>query len=259
MVAKLLPLLSEHKIYVEPFGGGGSILMAKEPSSVEVYNDLDKGLVTLFRVIRDPEKFGRFYHLAINTPYDREEWRACRDWEKYSDEVVRAWAFFVSVRQNFAGLRTSWGRTITSSHRGMAESASSWMAIMEMLPEIHHRLMMVQVENKDFRAILREYDTQETLFYCDPPYIPETRRDGKYEHEMTADDHKELVKILLGLKSKVVLSRYAHDIYEPLEKAGWERKDWETHCIVAGGTRATKKRVRMKRKGGKCLDKETRN
>lgn len=239
MVAKILPLFPAHRIYAEPFSGGASLLVAKEPSPVEVYNDMDKGLVTLFRVIRDPEKFGRFYHLAVNTPYAREEWRVCRDWEKYSDEVVRAWAFFVSIRQSFSGLRHSWGRSVTSSHRGMAETASSWMGIMEMLPEIHRRLMRVQVENKDFRAILREYDTPETLFYCDPPYIPETRRDGQYEHELTGEDHRELVDLLLSLNGKVVLSGYAHEIYKPLERAGWERKDWETHCVVSGRTRAT--------------------
>jgi DNA adenine methylase len=241
MVAKLLPLFPEHKIYVEPFGGGASLLFAKEPSAVEVYNDLDDGLVTLFRVLRDPDKFGRFYHYAINTPYSRSEWKECRNWQDYPDDVVRAWRWFILIRQSFAGLRHSWGRSVTTSHRGMAETASSWLSALEMIPEIHRRLMRVQIEQKDFRAILKEYDTPETLFYCDPPYVLETRKDGRYIHEMTEDDHRELVEILLGLQGKVIFSGYVHPVYDALVEAGWERKDFQIFCAVAGHTRTGKK------------------
>jgi DNA adenine methylase len=131
----------------------------------------------------------------------------------------------------------SWGRSVTTSHRGMAETASSWLSILEMIPEIHRRLMRVQIEQKDFREILRDYDTPETLFYCDPPYVPEARKSGKYLHELTEDDHRELVEISLGLQGKVILSGYAHPIYEALVEAGWERKDFQTFCTVTGRTR----------------------
>ena len=242
MVAKLLPLFPEHKIYVEPFGGGASLLFAKEPSEVEVYNDLDEGLVNLFRVLREPRKFKRFLHRCIFTPYARQEWRMSRTtWKDCRDEVERAYRWFVMTRMSFAGLQHSWGRTITTSHRGMAESASSWLSIIEMLPDIHRRLMRVQIECKDAKSIIKDYDTPETLFYCDPPYIPETRRDGRYQHEMSMDDHQELVDLLLTVQGKVILSGYAHPVYEPLEKAGWERKNWETFCVVSGRTRASKK------------------
>lgn len=239
MVEKLLPLLPEHKIYVEPFGGGGSLLIAKDPSEIEVYNDVDEGLVTFFRVIRDPEKFGRFYHLAIHTPYSRSEWQACKEWQKYEDDVTRAWAFFVAIRQSHSGHGHSLSRVVTASRKNMAVTTSSWTSILEMLPAICQRLMRVQIEQKDFRDIIKEYDTEDTLFYCDPPYISETRRDGRYKHEMTAEDHQELVEILLKVKGKVVLSGYAHPIYEPLEQAGWSRNDFETCCYASGRTRET--------------------
>jgi DNA adenine methylase len=135
----------------------------------------------------------------------------------------------------------SWGRSVTTSNRGMAETASSWLSILEMIPEIHRRLMRVQIEQKDFRAILKEYDTPETFFYCDPPYVPETRKSGKYLHEMTEDDHRELVEILFSLQGKVVLSGYAHPVYEALVEAGWGRKDFQTFCTVTGHTRDGRK------------------
>lgn len=241
MVAKILPFFPEHHIYVEPFGGGASLLMAKEPSAVEVYNDLDEGLVNLFRVLRDVRKFKRFIHRCIFTPYARMEWKNAREtWADCKDDVEKAYRWFVMTRMSFAGLQHSWGRSITTSHRGMGEAPSSWISIIDMLPEIHRRLMRVQVECKDAKHILKDYDTPETLFYCDPPYIPETRREGRYQHEMSMADHQELVEVLLNLRGRVILSGYAHPVYEPLERAGWERKDWETYCIVNGRTKATK-------------------
>jgi DNA adenine methylase len=241
MVPKLLPLLPTYKIYVEVFGGGANLLFAKEPAGIEIYNDLDSGLVTFFRVIRDPKKFGRLYHYAINTPYSREEFLYCRDsWMKCKDEVLKAYRWYVKNRMSFAGLGKSWGRTVTSSTRGMAEAPASWMSILALLPEIHRRLMRVQIEQKDFRAIITEYDTPETFFYCDPPYVPETRRDGKYENELSLSDHQDLINLLLNIKGKAILSGYAHQVHQPLEKAGWERRDFETTCKVTGRTRDSK-------------------
>ncbi len=244
MVSKLLPLLPPEKtikIYVEVFGGGANLLFAREPSGIEIYNDLDSGLVNFFRVMRDPKKFGKFYHYAINTPYSREEFLYCRDsWINCKDEALKAYHWYVKNRMSFAGLGRSWGRTVTSSTRGMAEAPASWMSILEMLPLIHKRLMRVQIEQKDFRNIIADYDTADTFFYCDPPYVPATRRDGKYEHEMTIEDHEDLIGMLLTIKGKAILSGYAHPVHQPLEAAGWERRDFETLCHTTGRTRGSK-------------------
>jgi DNA adenine methylase len=108
-----------------------------------------------------------------------------------------------------------------------------------MLPEIHSRIMRVQIECQDFRKIFKTYDTPETFFYCDPPYLPDTRKNGGYRYEMNLEDHKELVQILLKVKGKVLLSGYRHEVYTPLEEAGWRRIDFPTVCFAAGRTRGT--------------------
>lgn len=88
MASKILPYFPEHHTYAEPFGGGASMLFAKPPSPVEVYNDMDSGLVNFFRVLRDPEAFERFHHLAALTPYSREEYCHCRStWESAKGEL----------------------------------------------------------------------------------------------------------------------------------------------------------------------------
>jgi len=241
MTAKLLPLIVSHQTYVEPFGGGASLLFAKTPSPVEVYNDMDSGLVNFFRVLRDPDKFERFQRLVALTPYSREEYDHCRDaWESCEDEVERARQWFVVARMAFSGgFGSGWGTSVGTSHLNMALTAAQYLVSVQHLPEVAARLLRVQIEHKDFREIIKQYDTPGTYFYCDPPYISETRRTGGYAHEMTLKDHKELVKLLLGIEGNAMLSGYDHEVYHPLEEAGWKKKSWDTACYAMGRTRAS--------------------
>ena len=241
MVKKLLKLIPKHQTYVEVFGGGAQLLFAKPPSPVEVYNDVDSGLINFFRVLRNPEKFQQFHRLVSLTPYSREEYNFCRDsWEQCEDDVERAYRWFVVARMSFSGhFGHSWSFSLNASSHGMSAACSSWLSAIEMLPQIHARIMRVQIEHKDFRELLPLYDTPETLFYMDPPYIPETRKHGRYKCEMTIDDHRELVDIVLKVKGMVMLSGYRHSIYEPLERSSWIRHDYKTACHAVAKTRAT--------------------
>ena len=238
---KLLPPLNTYRIYVELFGGGASLLFAKEPSPIEVYNDLDEGLYNFFKVLRDENKFQEFYKRVCLTPYSRREYNHYREtWGEVDNEVERAYRWFIVARMSFSGhFGHSWSFSVKQSCRGMAGTVSRWLSIIDLLPEIHQRIMRVQIECDDFRKVIRRYDTEEKLFYIDPPYVPETRKQGKYQHELTLEDHQDLVNLLLNVKGKVLLSGYAHPIYKPLEGAGWHRIDFETACHAVGRTRYT--------------------
>ena len=233
--------LPPHRIYVEPFGGGASVLLAKPPSPVEVYNDIDHALYEFFLVLSDPTQFERFHRRIAVLPHSRELWRQCLEtWQCQNDRVERVWRWFVVARQSFSGLfGKSWSSAVTCSYRGMAGTSSKWLSTVESLPQIHARLQRVQIECADWRVILDRYDTPETLFYVDPPYVPETRRDGAYHHELTGEDHRDLVDRLLNIQGMAVLSGYPSPVYEPLERAGWCIVDRETACSAAGRTRAT--------------------
>ena len=242
MVNKLLPLIPKHHTYVEVFGGAANLLLAKEPSPVEVYNDIDSGLVNFFRVIRDKDKFKRFYEQVVLIPYSREEYYYCRDtWRDEEDDILRAVKWFVAARQNFSGqLGGSWGYAVTASSKGMARRVSDWFSSIELLPEVSERFLRVQIEHNDFRKILKAYDTEETFFYLDPPYVLETRKCKAYEHEMSLKDHEDLVDLLLHIKGKAMLSGYEHDVYLPLERAGWTKFLFKSKCYITGRTRGTK-------------------
>ena len=239
MIAKLLPLFPEHKIYVEAFGGGASLLFAKEPSPIEVYNDVDSGLVNFFRVLRDEEQFKRLHMLVSLTPYSREEYYYCRDtWHTCTDAIERAYRWYVVARWSFSGsFGGSWSSTTTTSRVGMAKPVATWLSIVDALPEISSRLKMVQVEHETWERILERYDNADTLFYLDPPYVPDTRRDGKYTHELTGLQHHSLVTTLLKLQGKVMLSGYASPVYKPLEEAGWQRVDFTVSCYATARTK----------------------
>lgn len=239
MVAKLLPLIPEHRIYVEVFGGGGSLLLAKPPSLVEVYNDLDGRLVNLFRVLRDPDQFAEFERLACFTAFSRQEFDEAKAGLEEGNPVERAWKFYVVGRQSFSGLLETWGYGRSSSARGMAGQCSKWIGSIEGLPELHLRLMRVQIERDDWRKILKRFDSPETFFYLDPPYVPKTRKSGGYKHELSEKDHAELVEKCQKLEGKVLLSGYPNEIYQPLE-ATWRMMTWRTACHAAGRTRGTK-------------------
>ncbi|MHB1459284.1 MAG: DNA adenine methylase, partial [Armatimonadota bacterium] len=184
------------------------------------------------------DMFPDFYHRACLSPYSREEWLFCKEHlNDDNDPVERARRFFVLARFSFSGLvGSSFGIDVTASKRGMVQKASAYHGVLGMLPRLSERMTSVLIENKDFRDIIRVYDTENTFFYLDPPYMPETRRSGAYKHEMTSDDHHELIDLLKNIKGKVMLSGYPSDLYNSL---GWNKQEWAVTCKAAGRTKAS--------------------
>ena len=234
LVNKLLPLVPEHQTFVEVFSGSAALFFAKEISPLEVINDLHSGLVNFYRVLRDPEKFKKFDYLVNLTPFSREEFVFCRDtWQSCRDDVERAYRWFVMMRQSYGAVGKAFGNSVTHGRNGMSPSMRGFLSAVSRLPEIHKRLRSAQIENLDFRSLIEKYDRPQTFFYLDPPYVLSTRKAKAYEHEMSDQDHHELIEILLSIKGKALLSGYTNPLYSPLEHAGWTRHDIKTSCSVA--------------------------
>jgi DNA adenine methylase len=242
MVAKILPLLPPHRHYVEPFGGGASILLAKPPcAGVETYNDVDEGLANFFRVLANPELFAKFYRRVEALPWGRAIYEeCCETWENKADLVERVARWFVVARQSFAGcFGAGWGSAVATARKGMAHTSSAWLSALDLLPEIHSRLRRVQVECADWRVVLERYCGPGYLAYIDPPYVQTARSDERYRHELTFDDHEELVEALLAYDGAVVLSGYDCPSYRRFDEAGWDKHEIKTVCHAAGKTRGT--------------------
>ena len=238
---KLLESLPPHDYYIEPFGGGASILMAKEPVKVEVYNDVNRGIVNFFRVISDVEYFGKFTARTALLPVSRELYEEyCRTWPSIHDPVEQAVRWYVVARQSFGGMfGSSWGTCITSSTGGMSQTTASWKTSFDNLPKVHERMQRVQIECCDWRDCLKRFSGTGWLAYCDPPYVLGSRKAGGYKHELQDDDHEELISTLLDYNGAVMLSGYNSSFYARLNKAGWDKQEIEVVCSAAGRTRTS--------------------
>lgn len=216
----LLPLIPQTHTYVEPFGGGCSVLLNRERSVVEVYNDLDSSLVNLFECLRSDDTADELIRLLDLTPYSREVFENCLSFDGIADPVRRAAAFYTVLNQSISGKRLA---SKGDWSRGRNENlAKRWFQRQEPLSAIHDRIRHVQIECRDALDILQEWDTEQTTFYCDPPYILETRRAKRYYAVEPGDEyHRELVDVLLRVRGNVVLSGYDHSIYHRLIQEGW--------------------------------------
>lgn len=244
MLKHLIPLINsiQHQIYVEVFGGSGCVLFAKKPSNTEIYNDINSGLYDFMTVLSDPKLFKQFTRRVQPLCISRELYQECLKWEEEPDKVKRVSMWFVMIRQAFSGIvNSSWSTDIGHGGRSMSMLCCKWINGIEYLPQAHRRIQRVQIEHTDWRHMLRLYDAPNVLFYLDPPYIHSTRKGGKeYEHEMTDEDHKELVETLLQSNSAVILSGYKNEIYMPLEDAGWITRQYPTYAYSMAKTRASR-------------------
>ena len=226
----LIPLFPEHHCYVEVFGGAGNVLLQKHPSKVEIYNDINTDVVNLFRQVRDNRD--AFVEKVKLYPASRSEFHehiaTLADTDL--DPLDRAVLWYIVAQQSFSG---HWGSSWTVGSR--RNHAAIFKQKVEDLPLITDRLRGVKIEHKDYQFIIDTYDKDDTLFYLDPPYLPETRSAGEYKHEMSRDDHEYLLFLLRSIKGKFVLSGYPNELYDA---EGWHTKEFETVCWAAGKTRA---------------------
>lgn len=226
----LLPLLPEIQHYCEPFGGSAAVLFNRMPAPVETYNDIDGELVNFFRVLRD-DKDNLLEAIGL-TPFSREEFeRAIQNPTEPISDLERARRFFIRARQVRTGLAQTassgrWAHCLLTSRAGMAGAVSRWLGSVEGLSEIAQRLLRVQIEHAPAVEVIRRYDSEQTLFYCDPPYPHDSRGDDNaYAFEMTDEDHRELAEVLHQVKGKVALSSYKSQLMSMLYG------DWQ--CIEA--------------------------
>jgi DNA adenine methylase len=251
LASRIVALMPPHIHYVEPFAGGLSVLLARDPEGVsEVVNDLDGGLTNFWRVLQGEDTFGRFVRILQATPFSGVEWQQAVEQLDHADLVQRAVAFFVHCRQSLAGRRQEFASiSRTRTRRGRNEQVSAWTSAVEGLPAVHARLLRVVIlEPQSALQVIRGQDTTArcrtscstrcsgTLFYLDPPYLHPTRATtGEYgEHEMSEADHRELLDVLVKVEGKVMLSGYPSAMYDRA-LAGWQRHTFDVPNNAAGG------------------------
>lgn len=234
LASKIIELMPPHTHYVEPYFGGGAVLFAKPCEGVsEVVNDLDGELTNFWRALRDGCAFGLFQRWIETMPMSEYEWKAAAHpaRPRMGDaDVYAAMCFFIKYRQSRQGLGKDFATLSRNrTRRGMNEQASSWLSAVEGLPEAHERLKRVVILNRDAVEVIRQQDGPNTFFYLDPPYLHSTRAATKcYAHEMSEDQHRQLLDALAFVKGKFILSGYRSPLYDSCAAAdNWRRVDIE--------------------------------
>lgn len=218
--------------YVEPYFGGGSVLLANDPEGIsEVANDKNGNLVNFWAVLQSETEFAEFIREVQAVPFSKPQFEA-------ADEPRNAVDFFIKCRQSLAGRMDSFTPLSKSrTRRGMNEQASAWLNCIEGLPAVHARLKRVVILNDDALSVIRQQDGPRTLFYLDPPYLHETRSStGEYQYEMTAGQHLTLLTALTHIKGRFLLSGYRSEMYDlAAQNSGWQRHEKEINNHAAGG------------------------
>lgn len=217
-VKNILPLTPECQTYVEPFAGSLAVLFARPPArgdQAEVINDLDDRLINLYRVMQDKDKSEDLIRRISWTPHSRAEYRRAKMVNEplHTDSVTKAWMYYVNINQSFAKkLDGGWGYSLKKNEaKYFANKANP-----TNLYAIRDRLSRVQIECADALSVIDTWDSDDTLFYCDPPY-PDT--DCGHYKGYSHEDLKALIDKLSSIKGSFLLSNYAQD-YLPSE---WER------------------------------------
>lgn len=233
-----------HRVYVEAFGGGGSVLMRKPRSYAEVYNDRWDAVVNVFRVLRDPATAAELERRLRLTPFARAEFEqtAAAHIAEVTDPVDLA---RLTIMRSFMGFASGASNPFyatgfrSNSNRSGTTPAYDWQHYPDHIAGFVDRLQGVVIENRDALAIIPQHDSADTLFYVDPPYVHATRSDKarpqrEYVFELTDEDHRALAATLRNVKGMVVLSGYDSELYTCLYD-GWRQLSFGA---LAAGARA---------------------
>jgi len=213
--------------YCETHAGGLATLFEHDYEGIsEAVNDISCGLSNFWSVLREPDCFEMFRRLVETTPFSERVFEGLVDGTPSKPlDVEAAWVFFVRFRQSRQGIGRSFA-TLSKrrTRRGMNEQVSSWLSAVEGLPEAHKRLKRVVICNADAIDFIKREDSERTFFYVDPTYLHETRSAPKiYKHEMTQDQHGDLLMALDEIEGKFLLSGYPSQMYSDWASAvGWK-------------------------------------
>jgi DNA adenine methylase len=222
-IKNIVPHLPYTDMYCEPFGGTGSVWLARNAVKLEIFNDRYSGVTSFYRVLRDKplkEKLEERLQFLIHS---REEFIWSRStWKNCDDLVERAARWYYTVRNSFGSQSLYFGR----SKNPKAVFASKLQNGLELFHPIHERIKNSQIENLDWRVCFNDYNRPECVWYLDPPYYQATK--GMYECEFTDSEHIELLDRIQDLLGFVAISTYPNELYE--------KYDWDKRVIWEQGT-----------------------
>ncbi|OMF98200.1 DNA adenine methylase [Paenibacillus sp. FSL R7-0337] len=205
--------MPDHKVYIEPFGGAAHVISQKSRTRHEVYNDID-GIVVNF-ILQSIENTEALIERCAALPYSRELYECWRREELPMDPLEKAVRFFYLNRSAISKgnaeevPKTGWRHSTTSSQN----PAMGYVNACQKIRDFAARMQGVMIERLDFRTIIEKYDSEQALFYVDPPYVG---REKFYAGGFSQKDHYELGELLNSIKGKAIVSYYEDPIIQEI-------------------------------------------
>ena len=233
-----------YKTYVEPFSGTYTVgLHMPYIPPVEVFNDLNRNVYCLYRVLREEPLFNEFIRLVELTPYSEDMRYEAKD--KLNDDsisdVERAYYFYIFNRFSMNGIG---GFSVNLLiRRNMSKSVSDFLSSVDRMTELHERLKHVIVYNRDALELMDKFNAEDCFLYCDPPYVWSTRGKQRYDVDQDDDFHRRFVDKCLESKSKLLISGYDSTIYDKLVENGFNKVTFGVSTI--DGTRKPKTKTEV--------------
>jgi DNA adenine methylase len=217
--------------YLEPFCGAANVLLRKNPSH-EIINDIDSGIYFILQAVRDTpyELQGRLE----SVPYCEDVFEKAKEKATnvlhedkiniLSNPIDFAINEFILRRMSRGGLKQAFAWS-DRQRGGQPGDVNAWKTIIAQLPLISERLQEVVFFNCDALNFIKKFDDKNTIAYCDPPYVQQTRQSHNiYDHEMTNEGHERLADMLNSCKGKVIVSGYPSSLYDRLF-SDWKQVD----------------------------------
>lgn len=246
MLRHILPLIPGHRIYVEPFFGGGAVFWAKEKAKTEVINDTNEWVITFFRVLKKPVMFVKLRHKLNATLHARALHAKAQEIllrTGESDDVEIAWAFWVQTQMSFAtAIFNGWGYGRKGSGGGVVSTIKHKIeAFSETLCD---RLRETYIECNDALKVISTWDDAESFFYCDPPYF---NSDMGYYKNYTEEDFVKLLDRLCTIKGKFLLSSYPCEILTGyVKRKKWKMCEFKKPVAVYGKRKSPKVKTELR-------------
>ena len=245
-VKDIVPMLPRTTSYCEPFCGSAAILLNRDPVEIETISDLNDDIANFFQVLRDrPDDLIRLLEL---TPFSRKELQDA--WYYHPDPVERARRLFVrtTIDTAKAGRKQDTGFSCSVVYYKGKHSypPKNFAKKVYNLDKIAMRLRMVQIENRPALFVIDRFDSYDTLFYCDPPYLHDSRTSGNdYKYEMSVQDHEDLATKLNTCKGLVCVSGYDHPMMDELYSAknGWYKFGFKARRVPMSKKRLTRQEI----------------
>ncbi|HOM26553.1 MAG TPA: DNA adenine methylase [Defluviitoga tunisiensis] len=229
---KIIQYFPEHERYIEVFGGSGAVLLGKKPSKEEIYNDIDKDYCFLFRFVQNlsDDKFKRLkkYNWNIGDISKNPEkfYKLKKDIEEgnFKDDVDRFVKLIRLIQGSYGGIGETPNLKRTSRYD------------INKLPKLKERLKNVKILNQDWKTVLKNYDTKNTLFYLDPPYT-ESEKDKPLR--IVKFNFQEFLEYLPKIKGKFIAS-YSSDKTKDFQERGFKVKKILTKRTLDGKDKSQK-------------------